>query len=50
MLRRWLVDMGLEIDVLVRTGKGTNDLGAKERELIGPTWRCLKQIEDISND
>ncbi len=50
LLRRWLVDMGLEIDVLVRTGKGANDLGARERELIGPTWRCLKQIEEIFND
>lgn len=44
-LRRWLVDMGLKIDVLVRTGKGT-----KELEFIGPSWRCLKQIEGISNE
>ena len=50
MLRRWLVDMGLEIDVLVRTGKEANDFGTKERELIGPSWRCLIQIEKISND
>lgn len=50
LLRRWLVDMGLEIDVLVRTGKEVNDLVARERELIGPTWRCLKQIEKIFND
>lgn len=50
ILRRWLVDMGLEIDVLVRTGKEANDFGTKERELIGPSWRCLIQIEKISND
>ena len=50
LLRRWLVDMGLEIDVLVRTGKEANDFGIKERELIGPSWRCLIQIEKISID
>ena len=49
-LRRWLVRMGLEIDVLVRTGKGAGELEGEEHKLIAPCWRCLKQIEGLSND
>ena len=49
-LRRWLVRMGLEVDVLVRTGKGAKELGNDEQKLIGPCWRCLKQIERLTND
>lgn len=49
-LRRWLVRMGLEIDVLVRTGKGAGELEGYEHKLIAPCWRCLKQIEGLTND
>lgn len=49
-LRRWLSKMELEIDVLVRTGRASKDFGAKELKLIGPAWRCLIQIEKLSND
>lgn len=49
-LRRWLARMRLEIDVLVRTGESAKEVSDGELELIGPSWRCLKKIEEISND
>lgn len=51
ILRRWLVRMGLEVDVLVRTGQGgTKELSTEELNLVAPCWRCLKQIEGLTND
>ncbi len=49
-LRRWLVRMRLDVDVLVRTGASAKDLGLDELNLIGPCWRCINQIESIAND
>lgn len=50
VLRKWLAKMGLDVDVLVRTGVSANDIKTEETALVQACWRCLKQIEGLGNE
>jgi hypothetical protein len=50
LLRGWLADLKLDVDVVVRSGVARDAYADVEGDLIVSAWQCLVQIERIGAD